>query len=676
MKPKVLPHRLEKHGHVRVDDYYWLKDRDDPDVLAYLEAENEHARRVMQHTEGFVESLFEEIVGRIKPDDRSVPYRRGAYWYNVRYEPGGEYAIFCRCSGSPDAPEEVMLDGNALAEGHEFFDVAVAPGYAAPILAYATDTVGRRFYTIRFKDLESGRDGDEVIADVTSNMTWANDDRTLFYAKQQPETLRSHRIYRHVLGTDPRDDVLVFEETDETFRCWVARTKSRRYLMIGSSQTVSDEVHLLDADDPEGELRLFRARERDHEYSVDHGGDRFYVLTNHEAPNFRLMETPVDRTDRASWRDVVPHRADVLLEDFDLFSDHLVVQEREGGLTRLRIRPWSGADDHYVEFDEPTYAAGIGPNPELDTTTLRFHYTSLTTPNSVYDYDMNTRERVLKKRQEIPGGFEPEDYVTERLTAPAPDGAEVPISIVYRRGTQRDSKNPLLLYGYGSYGATVDASFGSPRLSLIGRGFVFAIAHVRGGEDLGRHWYEDGKLLAKKNTFTDFIACAEQLIREGFTSRDRLFAMGGSAGGLLMGAVLNLAPDLFEGVVARVPFVDVLTTMLDSSIPLTTSEYDEWGDPNQREYYDYILSYSPYDNVEARAYPHLLVTTGLHDSQVQYWEPAKWVAKLRAKKTDGHRLLLKANLEVGHGGASGRFAHHRETAFEYAFLLDLAGIRE
>lgn len=676
MKPKVVPQRLEKHGHVRVDDYYWMRDREDPDVLAYLQAENARTRETLSHTDALAERLFQEIVSRIVPDDWTVPYRVGAFWYNVRYEPGGEYPIFCRRSAASDGPEQVMLDGNRMAEGHEYFDAVVAPSYSGPTLAYATDTVGRRVYTIRFRDLVSGRDHDDVISDAVGNMVWANDDRTLFYARQHPETLRSHRIYRHQLGTDPADDVLVWEEKDETFRCWVTRTKSRRYLLVCSSQTCTDEVRLLDADDPRGELRVFQTRERGHEYSVDHDGDRFYVLSNRDSPNFRLLEAPEDRTGRESWSEVVPHRPDVLLADFELFRDWLVLREREAGLPRLRVRSFRGAGEHTVEFDEPAYAVWIGPNRELDTANLRFQYTSLTTPSSVYDYDMRTRERVLLKRDEVPGGFAPEHYVTERLFATAPDGERIPISLVCRRDAVRDAPGPLLLYGYGSYGLSMDARFSAPRLSLIDRGFAYAIAHVRGGQELGRRWYDDGKLLAKQNTFSDFIACAEHLISAGLTSSERLFAMGGSAGGLLMGAVINQSPDLFCGVVANVPFVDVLTTMLDASIPLTTSEYDEWGDPNRQEFYDYILSYSPYDNVQAQAYPHLLVTTGLHDPQVQYWEPAKWVARLRARKTDDRRLLLWTNLGAGHGGPSGRFAQHRDTALGWAFLLDLAGIRD
>ncbi|TMB71883.1 MAG: S9 family peptidase, partial [Deltaproteobacteria bacterium] len=497
-----------------------------------------------------------------------------------------------------------------------------------------------------------------------------------FYAKQDPTTLRAYRIYRHLLGTDIKNDELIFEETDETYSAYVFKTKSKKYLMIVSSHTLSQEYRYLDASDPFGEFKVFLPRERDHEYHIDHYQDRFLIRTNDQAKNFRLMSTPVATTGREHWEEIIPHRTDVFLGDFEIFRDHLVLEERARGLTLLRVIPWSGGSGYYLEFAEPAYRANLGTNLEFDTTTVRFEYTSMKTPLSIYDHDMVTRQQTLLKQEEILGGFNADDYVTERLYALAPDGTEVPLSIVYRKGTKKDGQNPLLLYGYGSYGFSIDAGFASPRLSLIDRGFIYAIAHVRGGQELGRQWYEDGKLLKKKNTFIDFIVSAEYLIRERFTSPEKLFAMGRSAGGLLMGAITNMRPDLFEAVVAEVPFVDVITTMLDPSIPLTTGEYDEWGDPKQKEYYDYMLSYSPYDNVEAKDYPNLLVTGGLHDSQVQYWEPAKWVAKLRAMKTDNNRLLLKTNMDAGHGGASGRFKRHHETAFSYAFMLDLLGIKD
>jgi oligopeptidase B len=674
---KKIPQRLELHNQLRIDDYYWLRERDNPEVVEFLKSENERAEREMAHTKALEAKLFEEIKARFKQTDMSVPYKRDDYFYHTRYQEGKEYPIYARRRGSLDQPEEVMLDANVLAEGHEFFAIggwAVSSGQN--LLAYAVDTQGRRIFTVYFKDLTTGELLNDVILDVTENFAWANDNRTLFYAKQDPITLRSYRIYRHVLGTDSIVDSLVYEENDDTFLVYVVKTKSKKYLTIVSTHTVSQEVRYADADDPFGEFRVFLARERDHEYHVDHYHDRFLIRTNLQAKNFRLMATPVGQTAKEHWREIVPHRDDVFLGDFDIFRDHLVLEERARGLTQIRVIPWSGDKGHYLEFDEPAYRSNLGTNLEFDTTTLRFEYTSLKTPISIYDYDMVTRQRVLLKQEEVLGGFNADNYVTERLYAPAADGKEIPLSIVYRKGIKRDGQNPLLLYGYGAYGLSVDAAFASPRLTLIDRGFIYAIAHVRGGQELGRGWYEDGKLLNKKNTFTDFVACAEYLIREEFTTPQKLFAMGRSAGGLLMGAIANMRPDLFNGVVAEVPFVDVVTTMLDPSIPLTTGEYDEWGDPNQKDYYDYMLSYSPYDNVEANAYPHLLVTAGLHDSQVQYWEPAKWVAKLRELKTDSNRLLLKTNMDAGHGGASGRFRRHHETAFCYAFLLDLAGIKE
>lgn len=674
---KKIPTKLEKHGHVRIDEYYWLRERDNPDVIAYLNEENANAEKETAHTKALEEKLFEEIKGRFKQTDMSVPYRQDGYFYYTRYEEGKEYPIFARKKGSLDAPEEIMLNANELAQGHEFFSIGgLAVSSGRDLLAYNVDTQGRRVYTTYCKNLITGELLPDVIPEVTENLAWANDNQTLFYAKQDPTTLRAYQIYRHVLSSDPSLDELIFQEDDETFTAYVFKTKSKKYLMIVSSQTLTHEYRYLAADDPAGEFKLFLPRERDHEYHVDHLGDRFLIRTNDQAKNFRLMTTPADRTGKENWQELIPHRQDVLLSDFEIFTDHLVLEERKRGLTQIRVIPWGGGEEHYLEFEEPAYRANVGTNPEMETTTLRFEYTSMKTPLSIYDYDMVSRERKLLKQEEVLGGFNAADYVTERLYASAPDGTEIPLSIVYRKGTKRDGQNPLLLYGYGSYGLSIDATFASPRLSLIDRGFIYVIAHVRGGQEMGRQWYEDGKLLRKKNTFTDFIACAEYLIREQFTNPKKLFAMGRSAGGLLMGAITNMRPDLFTGVVAEVPFVDVVTTMLDPSIPLTTGEYDEWGDPNRKELYDYMLSYSPYDKVEAKDYPNLLITGGLHDSQVQYWEPAKWAAKLRALKTDKNRLLLKTNMDAGHGGASGRFRRHRETAFSYVFLLDLAGIKD
>jgi oligopeptidase B len=676
-KPIVrkVPHELTAHGHTRVDDYFWLKDRDDPEVIAYLEAENAYYERVMAPLKPFEDRLFDEIVARIKKNDDTVPYRyRGHYFYQ-RFEAGKEYPIFCRKKGSLDAPEEIMLDANEVAAGHEFFSVSgVETSSNHDILSFAIDTVGRRFYDIRFKNLATGELLPDAISKVTGNLAWAEDGKTLFYSKQDPDTLRSYRVYRHVLGTDPADDVLVYEETDETFSVWVWKTTSDEYLVISSSQTLSDEARLIPAKEPTAAATVFLPREREHEYSIDHLDGTFWIRTNWQAKNFRLMKTSEPAAGKEGWQEILGHRDDVLLEGFDLFRKHLVVAEREAGLLQLRVRSHEDGAEHFIDFGEPAYVAWPAWNYDPDTTVLRYWYSSLTTPGSVYDYDMNNREKVLRKRDEVVGDFDPERYVTERIEAPARDGRAVPISLVYRKGFVRDGSRPLLLYGYGSYGATMDTYFSSARLSLLDRGFVWAIAHVRGGEELGRWWYEEGKLLNKKNTFTDFIDCAEHLIAEKYADPGRVYAEGGSAGGLLMGAVINMRPELFHGVVAEVPWVDVVTTMLDDSIPLTTSEYDEWGNPNEKQYFDYMLSYSPYDNVVAQPYPNLLVTTSLHDSQVQYWEPAKWVAKLRAHSTGDHLILLKTNMEAGHGGKTGRMKQHRDTAMVYAFVLHLAGL--
>jgi oligopeptidase B len=675
--PKKIPTKLEKHGHVRVDDYNWLRERENPAVIKYLNDENQHAAKEMAHTRDFEKKLFEEIKGRFKQTDMSVPYKRDDYYYYTRYEHEKEYPIYARKRGSLDQPEEIMLDGNALAEGHEYFSIggsAVSSGQ--DILAYAIDTQGRRIHTAYLKNLVTGEMLPDVLPNVTENLVWANDNRTLFYAKQDETTLRQYQIYRHRVGTDPAEDQLVYQEDDETFVAYILKTKSKKFLMIVSAHTISQEYHYLEADQPSGEFKVFLPREREHEYHIDHFHDRFIIRTNDQAKNFRLMWTPMDKPAREQWREIIPHREDVYVGDFELFQDHLVLEERARGLTQIRVIPWSGDAGHYLEFDEPAYRANLNVNLQFDTPTLRFEYTSMKTPLSIYDYDMTTLQKTLLKREEVLGGFDPDNYVTERLYARAADGTNIPISLLYRKGMLRNGDNPLLLYGYGSYGVSIDAAFSSPRLSLVDRGFIYGIAHIRGGQEMGRQWYEDGKLLKKKNTFSDFIVAAEFLIGGKFTRPEKLFAMGRSAGGLLMGAISNMRPDLFKGIVAEVPFVDVVTTMLDSSIPLTTGEYDEWGDPNQKEFYDYMLSYSPYDNVERRGYPAMLITGGLHDSQVQYWEPAKWAAKLREFKSDNNRLLLKTNMEAGHGGASGRFRRHRETAFSYLFLLDLAGIEK
>ena len=662
---------LSLHGDTRIDNYYWLNDRDGPKVIEYLEAENSYREKVMAHAAGLQEKLYEEIVGRINKTDLSVPYFLNGYFYYTRYEEGMEYPLHCRKKESLQNEEEIMLNVNDMANGHEYYHVAglsVSPDNK--ILAFGVDTFSRRQYTIYFKELVTGDILKDKIPNTTGYVPWANDNKTVYYTVKD-ETLRPYKIYSHKLGLEISMDKEVYHETDNTFNAFIYKTKSRKYLMIGSSSTLSDEYRFLDADTPDGEFTIIQPRERNLEYSVSHFNDKFYIRTNLDAVNFRLMETQASEPSKENWKELIPHRDDVLLEGVDIFRDFMVLEERKEGLNRIRVIRWDGGSDYYIDFGEPTYLAYVSQNPEFDTDSLRYGYTSLTTPNSVYDFNMITREKTLMKQQEVVGDFNPENYMTERLYAKADDGVKVPISLVYRKGMKKEGKNPLLLYGYGSYGASMDAYFSSPRLSLLDRGFIFAIAHVRGGEEMGRQWYDDGKLLKKKNTFTDFINCAEHLIAEKYTSSGNLYAMGGSAGGLLVGAVINMRPDLFKGVVAQVPFVDVVTTMLDESIPLTTGEFDEWGNPNEKEYYDYMLSYSPYDNVEAKDYPALLVTTGLHDSQVQYWEPAKWVAKLREMKTDDNILILYCNMEVGHGGASGRFERYKETAMEYAFLLDL-----
>lgn len=674
---KKIPTKLEIHGDVRLDDYYWLRERDNPAVIKYLDDENAYAAKEMAHAQEFEKKLFAEIKGRIKQTDMSVPYRRDDYYYYTRFEEGKEYPIYARKRGALDQPEEIMLDVNLLAVGHEYFSVGgTAVSSGQDLLAYAVDAQARRIHTAYLKNLTTGQMLADVIPNVSENLAWANDNRTLFYGKQDVTTLRQYQIWRHIVGTNPSADRLVYQEDDETFGAYVFTTKSKKFLMIVASQSVSHEYRYLDANEPGGEFKIFLPRQRAHEYHVDHIGDRFIIRTNDHAKNFRLMSTPIENTARSHWQEIMPHRDEVFIGDFDLFKDYLVLEERLRGLTQIRVVPWSGGPGYYLSFDEPAYRADLGANLEFDTKTLRYEYTSMKTPLSIFDYDMATGARTLLKQEEVLGGFDAEDYVTERLYARAPDGTEVPLSILYRKGLKRDGQNPLLLYGYGSYGFSIDAAFVSPRLSLVDRGFVFAIAHIRGGQEMGRQWYDDGKLLKKQNTFSDFIACAEFLIGEKFTNPEKLFAMGRSAGGLLMGVVSNRRPDLFKGIVAEVPFVDVVTTMLDASIPLTAGEYDEWGDPKQKEFYEYMLSYSPYDNVERKNYPAMLITGGRYDSQVQYWEPAKWAAKLRELKTDTNRLLLKTNMDAGHGGASGRFRRHQETAFSYVFILNLAGINE
>ncbi len=671
---KKIDKKLTIHGHTRIDPYYWLREREDPEVIAYLEAENAYTEAIMKDTKDFENQLYKEIVGRIKQDDQSVPYLDNGYYYYTRFEEGGEYPLVCRKIGSLEADEEIILNVPEMAKEHSYFQLG---GYSVSpdnkLLAYGVDTVSRRKYTLYVKNLESGEIYKDAIPTTDGSASWANDNKTVFYTQKDEETLRNHKVFRHVLGTKMEKDVLVHHEADETFSTFVYKTKSDKYIMIGSGSTLSDEYRFLDADNPEGEFLILQERERELEYSVGHFGDKFYIRTNLDAKNFRLVETAITATSKENWKEIIPHRENVQLTDLELFNDFMVVSERKDGLLNIRIIEWEGGREHYLDFGEEVYVARIAINPQFDTKLLRYAYSSLTTPNSTFDYHMESHEKTLLKQQEVIGDFDANNYEARRIYAEAADGAKIPLSIVYRKGMQQDGKNPLLIYGYGSYGYTREPAFNSARLSLLDRGFVFVIAHVRGGQIYGRQWYEDGKMFNKKNSFTDFNACAEQLIADNYTSPDHLYAMGGSAGGLLMGAIINLQPELYHGVIAAVPFVDVVTTMLDDDIPLTTGEFDEWGNPDDKDSYEYMLSYSPYDNVEAKAYPNLLVTTGLHDSQVQYWEPAKWVARLRDLKTDDNLLLLKTNMEAGHGGASGRFEYLKEVAFEYSFLLKLAG---
>ncbi|MGC9374126.1 MAG: S9 family peptidase [Bacteroidales bacterium] len=671
------PKELTIHGDTRIDNYYWLNDRENPEVIEYLEAENRYTESVLKPTEDLQERLFEEMKSRIKETDQSVPYFFNGYYYYTRYEEGKEYPIYCRKKGSLDANEEIMLNVNEMAKGHSYYQVNginVSPNNK--LLAFGVDTVSRRKYTIHIKNLETGEILSDIIPVTTGTVAWANDSKTFFYTQKDETTLRSYKIFKHQLGDDYSSDQEVYHEEDETFSTGIYKSKSQQYLIISSYSTLSNEYRFLDANNPDGDFKIIQPRERGLEYDVDHFGDYFYIKTNLNAKNFRLMRTPVHQTNKKFWKEVIPHRKDVFLEGIEIFKDYLVVEERSNGLNNLRVIHWETNEEYYIDFDEEVYMVYVSTNPDFDTDILRFGYTSMTTPISTYDYNMKTRERELKKQQEVLGDFDPSNYETKRLWATADDGTKIPMSIVYRKGLKLDGKNPALLYGYGSYGATIDPYFSSIRLSLLDRGFVYAIAHIRGSQYLGRQWYEDGKLLKKMNTFTDFNDCAGYLIEQNYTNPDKLFAMGGSAGGLLMGAIVNLQPELYKGVIAAVPFVDVVTTMLDESIPLTTSEFDEWGNPKVKKYYDYMLSYSPYDQVKAQDYPAMLVTTGLHDSQVQYWEPAKWVAKLRDVKTDDNVLLLHTNMKAGHGGASGRFEALRETAMEYAFIFQQLGIKE
>jgi oligopeptidase B len=668
---------LSIHGDDRNDPYYWLRERENPEVIAYLEAENEYYQKMTENLESLTDTLFSEMKSRIKQDDSSVPYKFNGYWYITKYETGKDYPIYIRKKESLDAEEEILFDCNKMAEGHSYFNLtglSISPDNKK--ISFGVDTIGRRQYHIRVKDLETDTILEDVIENTTGSSTWAKDNSTLFYTKKDPVTLRSYQIYKHELGKS--DNELVYQEDDDTFGTAVYKTKSQDFIVIVNYSTLSTEYHVLEADNPNGEFRVIQPRERDLEYSIDHFGDHFYILTNQDnAKNFKLVKTSLNETSKENWEEVIPHRDDVLLEDIDIFKDYLVVSERSEGLNKLRIMRWDNSVDYYLPFESETYTAYTTTNVEFDTEILRYAYNSLTTPSSVIEFNMATKEKNVLKEQEVLGGkFDKENYESKRVFATAEDGTKIPMSLVYKKGLELNGNNPVFQYAYGSYGSTSDPYFSTVRLSLLDRGFVYAIAHVRGGQYMGRQWYEDGKLLKKKNTFTDFIACSEYLIEDNYTSADHLYAYGGSAGGLLMGAIVNMSPELYNGIIAAVPFVDVITTMLDDSIPLTTGEYDEWGNPNDKAYYDYIKSYSPYDNVEAQDYPNMLVTTGLHDSQVQYWEPAKWVAKLRDVKTDDNLLFLDTNMDAGHGGASGRFERIKEVAKEYAFILSLEGIEE
>ena len=672
-KVKKIPKILSKHNHERIDNYYWLNDRKDDEVIEYLNSENAYTKSKLESSEALQKELFEEITAKIVKDDSSVPYEMNGYWYYVRYEEGKDYPIYCRKQssnkkGSLEADEIIILDVNFLAKDHAYCAVgglSISPNNK--LLCYGVDNLSRRIYTLYFKNLETGETLEETITNTTGGASWANDNKTLFFTQMESETLRAYKIFRYALGSN--EQVAVYHEKDDTFSVDVAKSKSKAYLMIESHSTLSTETQILSADEPLGDFKVFAKREKDLEYTVEHKDDGFVIETNYEAKNFRLMRCGLEQTSKEDWQELVAHREDVLLEGFELFNDYLVLEEKKSGLTQINVLNSKTGESYYLDFGEEVYDAYVSMNLNFDTDVLCYGYNSLTTPDSSIEFNMKTKEKRVLKETEILGDFNKNDYESKRAWATAKDGKKIPLSIVYKKGLKLDGSNPTLQYAYGSYGYSMDSSFSISRLSLLERGFVFVIAHVRGGEELGRAWYEDGKLLTKMNTFTDFIACSEFLIAQGYTSKEKLFAQGGSAGGMLMGGIANMRPELYYGIVAQVPFVDVVTTMLDDSIPLTTGEYDEWGNPNNKAYYDYMLSYSPYDNVEKKAYPNMLVTTGLHDSQVQYFEPAKWVAKLRDYRTDDNMLLLHINMDTGHGGASGRFEAFKEVAMVYGFLL-------
>jgi len=670
---------LEKHGDKRIDSYYWLNDRENPEVIKYLNEENAYYQKMTAHTVKLQGELFNEMKSRIKEDDESVPYLYNEYYYITRFQKGKEYPIYSRKKGSLTAKEEILFNCNELAKGHSYFKLTgLSVSRDNKFITFATDKVGRRIYDVQVKNLETGKILKDKLSKVTGNTVWANDNKTIFYTKKDLQTLRADKVYKHVLGQDESTDVLVYHEKDDTFNLSILKTKSHKYVVITSNSTLTSEMQILDASKPNEAFKIFQPRVRGLEYSISHYNDSFYILTNKDkATNFKVMKTPENATSKENWKDLISHRKDVLVEGIEIFKNYLVLEERSNGLNKIRIMPWSGKGEYYLPFELETYSAFVSTNVDFDTDILRYGYQSLATPFSIIDFNMKTKEKDVKKEQEVLGGkFDKNNYKEERIWATATDGTKIPISLVYHRDTKRSGKNPLLQYAYGSYGHSMDPSFDSTILSLLDRGFIYAIAHIRGGEDMGRQWYEDGKLLKKKNTFEDFIECSKHLINQNYTSNKHLYAQGGSAGGLLMGAVVNMAPELYNGVISQVAFVDVVTTMLDDTIPLTTGEYDEWGNPNEKVYYDYMKSYSPYDNVVAQNYPNMYVSTGLHDSQVQYWEPAKWVAKLREKKTDKNLLFLDTNMDAGHGGASGRFEALKELAKEFSFLLDLEKINK
>ena len=674
---KKIPSKLTKFESVRVDNYFWLNNRDNPEVIDYLEKENDYYEKMTSHTKSFQQKIFKEIKDKIKEDEESVPYFLNGYWYVTKFEKEKNYPIYIRKKDTLKSKEQILFDCNVLAKGHEFFNLSnfkISPNNK--FIAFSTDTVSRRLYTIKIKNLETGKILEESIDNSSGSFAWANDNKTLFYTNRDIKTLRNDKIYRHTIGENSNKDKLVFHEKDNTFYTSVSKSKSNKFIIISSYSTLTSEFQFLDASNPQEDFKLFNKRKRGLEYSVSHYGKDFYIITNTDnSKNYKLMKTPIFNTEYKNWKDVIKHRDDVMLEGIDIFKDYLVISERFNGLSRINIKKWDNSENYYLDFKSETFSSYTTTNIDFDTDILRYGFNSMTQPALVIDFNMKTKEKTIRKQQQVlDSDFKKENYISERLWAPSSDGVKIPISIVYKKGLKKNGKNPLLLYGYGSYGNTIDPYFSISRLSLLDRGFVFAIAHVRGSEYLGREWYENGKLFKKENTFKDFISSTKYLISEGYTNVKQSYAYGGSAGGLLMGAVINLAPELYNGVISAVPFVDVITTMLDESIPLTTGEYDEWGNPNDEKYFDYMLSYSPYDNVKKLNYPNLLVTSGLHDSQVQYWEPAKWVAKLRDLKSNNNLLFLDTNMDAGHGGASGRFEALKEVAKEYTFLFDLEKI--